>query len=559
MKRQLPVKLAVTAAAAALVLAACGGGGSDNAGGSNATGAGGGQVLTIGMPNGTQTNNSNPFIPTSASRSMGYGTMIYEPLAQINQVRPTTAPEPWLATEWKWNDDFTSVELTIRDGVKWSDGQDLTAEDVKYSLQLRKDNAALNADALPYDQITLDGKKVTVTFKTSQYVNQQKLLNLVIVPEHIWKDIKDPSTDLNQTPIGSGPYVLKTWTTQGVTLTPNESYWGDKPQVPELRYTSYNDNTALTTALVNGDVQWGWTFIADYKSVYVDKNPDVNKVWYPTSLAADVLFLNTTKAPFNDPAMRKAVSMVIDREAISTQASSGVFPPITSVTGLPDPAGTPYVSKDYTGKTLTVDVEGAKKVLADAGYTLDGDTLKDKSGNAVTFTLSNPAGWSDYLTGLQIIAQSVKQLGITADVQAPNADTWTTDIGNGNFDASLHWTDSGATPWNLYANMMDGQYLKPVGETATWNFGRYDNAEATAALAAYANATNDADRTAALATVEKLFVEETPAIPTTARPALAEYSTKNFVGWPTDDNPFATPDPTQNSAAWIVLHLKPAS
>ncbi len=83
-------------------------------------------LLTVGRGNGTQTNNSNPFVSTSSTQQLGYGFVVYEPLAQVNIVRPTQAPVPWLATAWKWNANYTQVEFTIRKNVKWSDGQTLT-------------------------------------------------------------------------------------------------------------------------------------------------------------------------------------------------------------------------------------------------------------------------------------------------------------------------------------------------------------------------------------------------------------------------------------------------
>jgi peptide/nickel transport system substrate-binding protein len=554
MKKHRLLGLAVGVTAVAMALTGCGG----TAGGSSASG--GDQVLTIGMPNGSQTNNSNPFIATSSARSLGYVAVIYEPLAQVNTVNPTEAATPWLATDWTWNDAYTEISFTIREGVKWSDGQDLTPADVAYSLNLRKDNPAINSDALPFDTITVDGNTVKVTFKASQFVTQLKVLNLTVVPEHIWKDIKDPTTDLNQNPVGSGPYTLDNWTAQAVSLKTNPNYWGTKPSVPELRYTSYNDNTALTTALVNGDAQWGWTFIADYKTVYNAKDPEHNLSWFPTGLAVDALYLNTAKAPFDNVALRKAVSMVIDRNAISTQATSGVSPAIESPIGLPAAAAKEFAAPEFANDSYKVDVDGAKKVLADAGYTLTSDgALVDPAGNPVTFTLTNPSGWSDYLTGLQIISESVKPLGITAEVSAMNADSWLTSIATGDFQASMHWTDSGSTPWTLYSNIMDGAQYVPIGETANWNFGRFQSPEATAALAAYANATDDTARAAALATLQGIQVEQVPAIPVLARPALSHYSTKNFTGWPDDADPYAAPDPTQNAAAKIILNLKPVA
>lgn len=106
---------------------------------------------------------------------------------------------------------------------------------------------------------------------------------------------------------------------------------------------------------------------------------------------------------------------------------------------------------------------------------------------------------------------------------------------------------------------MDGAQYMPLGERANWNFGRFTSDEATAALATYANATDEAERTAALETVQQVFVDEVPTIALLGRPAAAQYSTKNFVGWPSDEDPYANPQPTTANASLILTKLKPAS
>jgi peptide/nickel transport system substrate-binding protein len=548
--RKRIMTIAAVAVAVGLALTGCAAGGGSS---------GSGHVLTIGMPNGPQTNNSNPFLNTSAARSLGYAFAIYEPLAEVNDTRPANKPEPWLAKSWKWNTDFTQLDITARDGVKWSDGQDFTAADIAYSLELRKDNDALNSEGLPYKQITTSGDTVTVTFKTGQFVNQIKALQLFIVPKHIWSKIKDPTTDLNQKPVGTGPYTLKTWTSQAVTLTANPSYWGGKLAAPTLRYTSYSGNDTLTTALTTGEAQWGWTFIADYQNVYEKKDPTHNKAFFPAGLGVDQLVLNNSKAPFNDVAVRQALNMVVDRAKASAIAESGIFPELKSVTGIPTPAGDTFIASAYKGQDYKVDVAGAKKVLTAAGYSYQGDTLLDKSGQPVTFTLTDPSGWNDYVTDLQLISDAAKSIGIAAKVDTPTADAWTAALNTGDFDAALHWTNAGVTPWETYSNMFDPAYYQPIGQTAAWNYGRYQNADAAAAFTAYTDATDDAGRAAALDTLQKIFVEEVPTIAVDARPAGAEYSTKYYTGWPSDSDAYANPQPTVANAAWILTKLKAAN
>ncbi len=561
MQRRKLFAVALAGALATGGLAACGDSpNADNANNANKSSV---DFLKIGMPNGTQTENHNPFAGTSSANALGYKWVIYEPLTQWNPVRPAEPATPWLASSVKWADDYKSADVTVRDNATWSDGQKLTAEDVAYTFTLIKGNEALNQYAVPYDQITVAGNVVKLTFKTPQFVNQNKIMaNTPIVPKHIWEKIKDPAIDINKNPIGSGPYTLKSFTQAGVTLSARtEGYWGELPKVKELRYVSYADNNAQATALANGDAEWSFVFIPNPKATFVDKDPQHNKVWAPGVLGIHGLYLNTTIKPLDDPKLRQAMNMVINRTDIFNQAEAGYFhPEIKSVTGLPPGAGDAFIAPEYKGKEFSVDVEGAKTLLTGAGYKLNGDTLTAPSGKPVTIKLSDPAPWSDYQTTLEIIKSNLAKIGIKATVEKPNQDTWDANIQKGDFEGSMRWTNGGATPYDIYQTVMDGALLKPIGTAAQQgNFGRFKSPEATAALKAYANATSDADRTAQMNKIQKVFVEQVPMLPVGADNVGAFYSDKNWTGWPTDADPYAGQQPTQPYSLQIILKLKPTA
>ncbi len=560
MRARRTVALALTGLLAAAALAACSSGdGQSGSSGNNGSGTGA-TVLNIGMPNGPQTENHNPFLGSSSGASLGYRWMIFEPLVMINGIKPTEPGKPWLATEWKWDANYTKLSLTIREGVKFSDGTPMTAEDVAYSFQIRKDNEGLNQDAIPYGAITASGNKVDLTFTRSQFTNQNKILTVFVIPKHQWSAIKDPSQDTLKGPIGTGPYVVKSFTPQTTTLILRDSYWQDLPKVKELRYTSYNDNNAQTTALANGASEWSFVFVPNVKAVFQDKDPKNHKLWFPANLGIHGLWINTTRKPFDNPALRRAMNLVINRDDIFQQGEAGYFyPKVESMTGIPTPAGESFIAPEYKDLKHKVDVDAAKKELTDAGFKLEGDALKDPTGKPVTITLTDPAGWSDYITDLEIIKDNLSTIGIKATVDKANQDAWFKNIDEGNFDAAMHWTNGGATPYDIYQNIMDGKILKPVGKGGvSGNYGRFNSPEATKALDQYANAADDAARTTALNTLQKIMVEQMPVIPTSASNVGGLYSTKNWVGWPDEQNQYGPAQPTQQNALQIILNLKPA-
>lgn len=549
---------AAIAATVALALALTGCGKSDPESGT----AQGTAALTIAKPDGAiPAENNNPWIGDSSALRLGYANAIFEPLAFVNLIDPAAEVVPWLASEIKWADDYKSVALTAREGVKWNDGKDFTADDIAFTFNLLKETPAIEPNALGIEDVTVDGRTVTVTFANSVFVKQDKVLHQFIVPKHIWENVADVTTETNPNPVGTGPYRLTSFSSQSVKLDLRDDYWGGKLAVPTLYYVSYNDNTSLTTALANGEADWAQAFIANVDDAFIAKDREHNKYWAPAGLGIDGLWFNVTTKPFNDKALRQAMNLVVDRSLHQQVAREGSVPPVTSVTGLPTPAGDPYILPEYQGQTYKVDVEGAKKILTDAGYTFNADgKLVDPSGEVVTFELQVPQGWSDYVTGITLIADSVKAIGIDAKVITPDVDTWWAAKGTGNFQAILHWTDTGLTPYDIYSNAMDGARKLPIGQQSEqYNFGRFDNPEVTAALKAYANATDDATRDAALAIVQKAFVEECVVLPVGTRPFIGEYNTRNYVGWPSEDDPYAVPEPTQRAALLVLTKLKPAA
>lgn len=518
-------------------------------------------TLKIGMPDGAVTANSNPFLSTSAASNFGYRFMIYEPLAMVNETNPAAPAKPWLATQWTWSNNYKTVAFTVRDGVKFSDGSAMTPADVQYSFDILK-NQALNFNAIPVDSTSVSGSTVTVNFKSSMFVAQAKVLKTFVIQKAQWSAMSNPATDTVKNPIGTGPYTLKSITTQNAVLDARTSgYWQDLPKVKELLYTSYTDNTAQATALVSGQAEWSYAFIPKAKQVFVAKDPAHFKLWFPPNLSADGLWFNTTVKPFNDPVLRQAMSMVINRDDIFNIGESGYFKPeVTSVTGLPTPSGETFIAAKYKGQVAKVDVDGAIAKLKAAGYTLTNNVLKDKTGKPVTVTLTDPAGWDDYQTDLSIIADNFSKIGVKAKVTAEDVNKWLADFAAGNFQASLHWTNGGATPYDFYENIIDPADLQPIGTASqTGNYGRYNNPAAGPALTAYANAADDASRSAALTTIEDIMVNDVPMIPLAAGNYGAEYSTKNWIGWPDDSNPYSGIQPTIPGSLDVVLHLTPAA
>ncbi|WP_404437078.1 ABC transporter substrate-binding protein [Microbacterium aerolatum] len=546
--------IAVGAIAALSVgaLAGCSSSGSNADDDSGATGA----ALTIAKPDGAITTEShNPYLGDSSASKYGYAKVIFEPLALVN---PTgdLGTTPWLAESVEWNDDYTAVTVVPRSGVKWSDGTDFTGDDIVFTFDQYLSGKLADSSGLKYEGATVDGDAITLTFADSKFTAQSRVLHTPIVPKHIWENIEDPNTDPltgEGLAVGTGPYVLDSWTTESVTLSANEGYWGGDLAVPELHYVSYGDNAALTTALASGEADWAQAFIPQIQASYLDADPDNQFLVSPTA-GAGTLFFNLQTKPFNDPALREALAWTIDRDAYVDIAREGASEAVWNVTGL----GTlleDEIAPEYKDVNYSVDVDKAKDILTDAGYTWESDKLIDPDGEAVSFSISVPAGWSDWNTEQALIAEELDEaLGIEVKVDQPDWGGWDAARQEGTFQAIIHWLEDTGNVYGLYTSTMDPKWI--VDDKAQYNFGRFDDPAVTEALNTYANASSDEDRAAASAVMQKAFAENVPAIPLGAHPLLGEFNTRNYVGWPSEDDQYASGDPTQPGIVQVLTNLE---
>lgn len=532
-------------------LAGCsaGGGSGDDAGSAS---------LTIAKPDGAITTESNnPFVGDSAASKYGYAKVVFETLALVNQTGDRGVT-PWLAESLEWNDDYTQLTVVPRAGVTWSDGEPFTADDIVFSFETAS-IPALDTAGLKFEGAEVDGDTVVLSFGDSKYVNQARVLHVPIVPQHIWENFDDPATDpvTGDDLVGTGPYAMANWSTESVTLDARDDYWGGDLAVPELHYVSYGDNTALTTALANGDADWAQAFIPQIEEQFLSADPEHNKFLASPTTGSATLFMNLQQKPFDDPAFRQALAWVIDRDAYVDIAREGASEAVWSVTGLSSILED-EIQPEFQGVDYKVDAEKARDLLETAGYTWKDDALIDPDGTPVSFTLSVPSGWSDWNTAQELIAEDVKDsIGAEVKIDMPDWGGWADPRDNGTFSAIIHWLEDSGTAYGLYTSTMDPRWISPEGK-AGFNFGRFDDPEATAALNTYANASSDEERTTAIDTLQTIFSEQVPAIPLGAHPLLGEFNTRNYVGWPSETDTYASADPTQPNIVQILTKLKPA-
>jgi peptide/nickel transport system substrate-binding protein len=389
------------------------------------------------------------------------------------------------------------------------------------------------------------------------------LANQLIVPEHVWKNVADPATWTNDSPVGTGPFTqVAKFDAQIYILEKNPHYWqAGKPYFQGIRYPSFADNDAANLALANGDLDWAGNFVPDIEKTYVAKDPQ-NYHYYFVGADCVLLYINLTIKPFDDPAVRKAISLGIDRKMV-VQTAEFNYIPSADATGLGD---TYKAWKDpaaiAAGTWVNYDPAAANAALDAAGLTKGANgTRLDKDGKPMKYELIVPAGWTDWISAGQIIAQNMHDLGIEIDLTTPDETTDLDRVEKGDFQWSMYSGSGGPTPYNFYRGQMSKITVQPVGQDATENFLRYVNPQADVLLANFATTSDMTQQKQLMAQIEGIFVDQAPALPLFPGPDWYEYNTSRFTGFPSADNPYAPGEPwpggPYNTALIVLTTVKP--
>jgi len=343
--------------------------------------------------------NYNPFSPNVLNSAY-----TWEPLYIIDTFN--CKENPWLATSYQWKDN-QNLSFTIRDGVKWNDGQPFGPDDVVFTFGLLQKNPAFDTGGVTQvlDSVTADGKNVNFKFKEPSANMFSKIANVLIVPKHVWESVTDPVKYTNEGAVGTGPFKPTSFNGRQLVLDRNESYWqADKIRVKQLIFhKNEGGNQVEQLALSQGKYDNNSMFVPNIQQVYVDKDPKHNHYWYPPG-GEIALGFNLTKPPFDDLQFRKAVAYAINRNDISTKAEFGYVKP-ASQTGLVLPGQKDWLSTDIKDQgMIPYDLKQANDILDQAGYKKDSSGKRvGKDGKPIQFTFLVQNGWTDWIQAAQVV------------------------------------------------------------------------------------------------------------------------------------------------------------
>lgn len=358
------------------------------------------EVLKIGV--GDMPKNMDP------ARDVGNATIrvqynIFETLLLADQ-KDKFALKPMLATEWKRVDDKT-LEVTLRKGVKFHNGDEMTAKDVVFSfnrLHEKLPGIELAASLLSVvkEVQQIDTYKVRIVTSEVDPILEQRIASSWgswIVPADYVAKVGNDAFAAN--PIGTGPYKVASFSPEKIVLERFDDYWGEKPAAKRIEYISYPETSARLTALMTGEVDMMTQLPLDQVPV-VEKEANLQVKGLNIS-NMHVLVYNTTNGPTEDKKVRQALNLAIDRQMLANTLWQGkaIVPK-----GHQYPEYGDYYLNDYPAPEYNPDK--AKQLLASSSYKGELIEYELKSNS---YTYGNEAA--------EAIVDMWKKIGINAKVK----------------------------------------------------------------------------------------------------------------------------------------------
>ncbi|SDS71274.1 ABC transporter substrate-binding protein [Microlunatus soli] len=497
MKRTKIVTL-IAAAVLPIAVAGCGGGspgGTSGADGSKPQ-AGGDLVMA-------RAEEPTSLVPTVPTDNAAIWTMeeMYDTLLAPSPDGKSLKPS--LATEWKQSDDKLSWTFTLRDGVKFSNGQPMTSADVKFSLaQASKSDAPFSfINSVIASVTTPDDHTVVVKTKKpwSPLPSDMALYANSIVP----KDYAGMSQDeFAKKPIGTGPFSFDHWTKgQQIKLVKNPNYW--KPGRPYLDSVTFNvvgDSNTRATQVQSGQIQINEG--PAYSTIKGLENQSGVKVGKFESSWVSYLTMNNEHKPFDDPNVRKAIAQAVDRQALIKTVLFGNGKPATSYL-------TPALwAHDDSVKPPAYDLQAAKATLA-----------KSSKPNGFSTTLLISSGDSDSATSAQLIQASLGKIGIKVKIKTLDASASYAARQAGDFDIGFTGcTTDIIDPDEIirFAGLYDG------GSHAVYSF--YKNPELDKLADQATKITDQTARKKIYDQIQQKVNQDMPHVPLYYTPGLYTYS-----------------------------------
>jgi peptide/nickel transport system substrate-binding protein len=522
----------------------------------------------------------NPYVASSdALISDGVHQLVFEPLFYANYY--TGELEPWLATDFAYNDDFTVITINLQEGVTWADGEPFTADDVVFTMEqilaaeepYRAANIVANvASAEAINETTVE---ITLNAPNPRFVDTDLSMyiytsNFIPLPQHVFEG-EDFNTfaffDPEQGwPMGTGPYTLDSIGPDRSVLVRNEEWWAaetgfaELPAPRQVIFSLQGPEDSLISELASNDVDWAghYGLTPAGAQTALDQNPAL-QTFQTLDPCPWSLTVNTQAAPWDDPEMRWALNYAIDKAQFSSlfnqpddpTPARTTFPEFDALASWLDENGALFEEFD----TTTYDIARTAEILESKGYTQESGLWVDGNGEPLTVRLSifNAAALGAiWTTAEQLLIQNLTDAGFTVESVPGDFGVVVDARTNLDFDVQS-WFECGSVtdPWSTLARY--------AGETGSDNPSQWSNDEYNELVTQIGSlGTDDPAIPDLAADALEIWLAELPVIPMAQRPEPLVMSTEYWTNWPTNENPYTMATSWTMQFHQVITQLQPA-
>jgi len=496
----------------------------------------------------------NPLLPSPA---WGY-TLMYPTLFFYSTYKDTWIP--YLAKGYRWVNEYT-IDVVLRPEARWWDGTPITADDVKFTFDLGKEytipwvtpywDYIASVEAVDRSTVRIVLKKEALNY----FALFDALHGVLILPRHRWEKLKQQygvklaSEFLDTNPagiVGGGPYRLYSWSEDIWYYERVDDWWGKDifglPAPKYIAHRTFKDNVAAALAFEAGEYDGAGHFFAKIWEMWT-----VKRLARRTYLANPPYYLHSGlvllyirwKHPLNNTIVRRAIAHAIPYQDLVSKAYFNY-----SIVASPSfiiheyPAYAKWINETVVNKyRYEYNLEKAKKILDEANIVdKDGDGVRELPDGTKLgpFTIQVPYGWTDWMMMCDMIASSLRQIGIDVRTEFPDFSVWWDRLTRLDFDFIIGW-DAGpgyAHPWNTFRWVLDPRLSPPAG-----NWAGYTKTEAIPLIDAAPGETDPAKLMEIYSKLQEIALRDLPGIPLFYGAAWYEYSEEYWVGWPAEERP----------------------
>ena len=436
----------------------------------------------------------------------------------LTMYNPNTGEyEGRILESWTQSEDGKVWTMKVRDGIKWHDGEPLTAEDIIFTYELMSDP---NLDVL--DNQPVDSDKVyevvdrlTYTVTTPEPNTSELSEWVTVLPKHIWENV-DPA-NFSKAPegrlmIGCGPFKMTEYKVgEYIRFDRFDDYWGGKPYLDTIYYRIIGDSTAANAALESGQVDCVTVDATNAEQMV--ENPDVS-IWQGPSGNVNRLYFNLSNEHFQDVRVRQAIAHLMQRETYVEQAMRGFADPAYS-----DFAPTDFYYIDDPYKQYDFSIEKAKALLEEAGYVMGDDGIYAKDGEKLEFEFYYTSYAAQAGTAILIMTPAFQEAGIKITPKIPD-------------DATLNdlWDTHDFTLFNSGTTMGPDpmRYQWIFSSVAEDNIMMYEDEEVKSLFSTAKATIDQAEVQSVYEEIQQKIAEDIPNIPLWYRHTVYAYN-KNLV------------------------------